>query len=143
MKKVSIRHIFFLLNALLVCQCVTAQDYLVTTKGDTLYGEIKPLNYGLEKKVQLRTADKKKQIYPMVQISAFALKKEVYQPVKGPNGYSFMKLLKPGYLSLFAFQGENQVTYDNHFLLKRDGNGTEVPNLSFRKILTNFPSDCK
>jgi len=143
MKNASILPLLFLLNILLVCHSVSAQDYVVTTKGDTIYGEVKPLNYGPEKKVQIRAADKKKAIYSMMQIASFSLEKEVYQPVKGPTGYSFMKLLKGGYLSLYAFQGENQVLYDNYFLLKRDGKGTEIPNLSFKKVLSNFLSDCK
>jgi len=142
MKNLGIIHILFLLIAMLVCKCVNAQDFLVTTKGDTIFGEIKPLNYGPEKKVLIKTADKKKTVYSMFQVSFYSLEKETYYPVKGPAGYSFMKLLKPGYLSLYGFQVENQTTYDGRFLLKRDGKGTEVPNLSFKKALTNFLDDC-
>lgn len=142
MKNLGILHILFLLIAMLVCKCVNAQDFLVTVKGDTIYGEIKPLNFGPEKKVQVRTADKKKTIYSMFQVSHYSLEKESYYPVKGPSGYSFMKLLKPGYLSLYGFQPENQVNYDGRYLLKLDGRGTEVPNLSFKKTLVNFLKDC-
>lgn len=128
--------------AVLACKCVNAQDFLVTTKGDTLTGEIKTLNYGPEKKVQLKGADNKKTVYSMFQVAYYSLDKEVFYPVKGPYGYSFMKLLKPGYLSLYNFTSENQMTYDGLYLLKKDGKGIVVPNISFKKTLTSFLKDC-
>lgn len=142
MKSLSVIHILFLLIAMLVCQCVHAQDYLITTKGDSVSGVLKPLLFGADKKVQVTGVDKKKTTYSMFQISSFQFKGEAYRPVKGPTGYTFMKVIKSGYLSLMAYQLENQVTYDGRYLIKKDGRGTEVPNLSFKKILTNFLSDC-
>jgi len=134
---------FLLLILLLVSTSITqAQDYLITTKGDSIIGELKPLVFGPDKKVQVTGSDKKKVIYKMFQISRFKIKEDLYQPVKGPSGYAFMKVIKSGYLSLMAFQMENQVTYDGRYLLKRDGRGTEVPNLSFKKVLSNFLSEC-
>ena len=67
---------------------------------------------------------------------------EVFQPVKGPYGYTFMKLVKSGYLSLLSFQPENQSSYDGMWLLKKDGDGIEVPNLTFEKGMKKFLSDC-
>ncbi|MBL0744950.1 hypothetical protein [Chryseolinea lacunae] len=119
-----------------------AQDYLVTTKGDTIRGEIKPQTFGADKKVQVVGSDKKKTIYPMFQIRNYRLKDATYQPVKGPDGYAFMKVVKGGYLTLFAFQLPNQVAYDGQYLMKKDGRGTEVPNLTFKKIMKNFLEDC-
>jgi len=52
-----------------------------------------------------------------------------------------MKLIKGGYLSLYAFQPENQTTFDGLYLLKRDGAGTEVPNIGFKKIIGKFLAD--
>lgn len=124
------------------CSHAQSRDYLVTQKGDTVVGDIKALTYGSDKKVQVTGTDKKKSVFPMFQVKAYSIKNEIYQPVKGPNGYTFMKLIKSGYLSLYAFQMENQVTYDGQFLLKKDGSGTEVPNLGFKKILKNFLSEC-
>lgn len=144
MKSFGIIHIFLFLVLMLAYACSHAQsrDYVVTTKGDTIFGDIKALTYGSDKKVQVTGPDKKKTIYPFFQVKAYSLKNETFQPVKGPNGYAFMKLIKPGYLSLYAFQMENQVTYDGQYLLKKDGTGTEVPNLGFKKILKNFLSEC-
>jgi hypothetical protein len=127
---------------LLVYKCADAQDYVVTSKGDTLVGEVKPLFYGVDKKVQLAQEGKKKAVYPMFQVRSFYYKGEIYQPVKGPEGYTFMKLQKAGYLSLYTFQLPNQITFDGQYLVKMDGHGMEVPNISFKKAMQKFLSDC-
>lgn len=123
-------------------QAASAQDYLLTAKGDSLVGEIKPLSYGVDKKVQINETGKKKTVFPFFQVKEYRFKGDIYRPVKGPAGYTFMKLVKEGYLSLFFFQAANQVTFDGLFLLKRDGNGIEVPNLGFKKAMKKFLDDC-
>ena len=142
MRSFGVIHIFLLIIILLVYKCADAQDYVVTSKGDTLMGEVKPLFYGVDKKVQLNQEGKKKVVYPMFQVRSFLYKGELYQPVKGPDGYTFMKLQKSGYLSLYSYQLPNQVTFDGQYLLKLDGKGTEVPNISFKKAMEKFLSDC-
>jgi hypothetical protein len=119
-----------------------AQDFIVTVQGDTLKGEVKPLTYGTEKKIQLTEPGKKKVIYPFFKVKAFSVGGGLFQPVKGPDGYVFMKLLKSGYLSLYSFQHPNQTLYDGLYLLKKDGTGIEVPNLTFKKGMRNFLDDC-
>ena len=142
MRSFGVIHILFLIIMLLVYKCADAQDYVVTSKGDTLKGEVKPLFYGVDKKVQLAQEGKKKVVYPMFQVREFLYRGELYQPVKGPEGYTFMKLQKSGYLSLYSYQLPNQVTFDGYFLLKMDGKGMEVPNISFKKAMERFLSDC-
>lgn len=142
MKSFSIVHILLFILFMLVYQCTQAQDYVVTIKGDTLYGEVKPLSFGPDKKVQIAAADKKKIIYSLFQVRSYSYKSEIYHPVKNDRGYTFMKLIKPGYLSLYAFQLENQLNYDSYFLLKKDGARLEVPNLTFKKVMTKFLEDC-
>ena len=132
----------FILSLVLCSFCSFGQDFLVTTKGDTLRGEVKPLVYGADKKVQITETGKKKVIYPLFHVKSYSLKGETYQPVKGPSGYTFMKLIKSGYLSLYAFQSENQVSFDGVYLLKKDGDGIELPNLSFKKGMKKFLDDC-
>lgn len=140
--KRHIFYIFFILSTIFAYNTTLAQDFLVTSKGDTIKGEIKSLAYGVDKKVQVLEPGKKKAVYSLIQVKSFTLKGETFQPVKGPNGYTFMKLIKQGYLSLFSFQGENKATYDGTYLLKRDGSGIEVPNLTFKKGMKNFLEDC-
>jgi hypothetical protein len=143
MKEFGIIHILVFLLLMLIYQCSGAQDFLVTSRGDTLYGSIKPLMFGVEKKVQLIDANKKKEVYSIFQVRGYKIKEDLYHPVKGPNGYTFMKLIKGGYLSLYAFQLENQVTFDGRFLQRLDGQGIEIPNLGFKKSLISFLDDCE
>ena len=121
---------------------LNAQDYVLTTKGDSITGTLKPLLYGLEKKVQVTTDDKKKEVYSMFQVRRYRFKDEIFEPVKGPDGYTFMRLDKSGYLSLYSYQLQNQVTFEGSYLMRRDGKGMDVPNISFKKSMKNFLKDC-
>lgn len=141
MKNSCVIHVLLFILLMLVYQCTKAQDYVVLATGDTVKGGTKPLSFGFEKKVQVST-DKKKMVYSVFDVREFSHGGEIYHPVRGEKGYVFMKLIKPGYLSLYAFQMENTVTYDGLYLLKRDGSGTEVPNLSFKKQMNRFLEDC-
>jgi len=143
MKSIGIIHIFLLLLLLLTYLWGGAQDYVVTSRGDTVLGEVKPLLFGLDKKVQVVTAEKKKVTYPMFQVQTYSFKNELFQPVKGPEGYTFMKLVKPGYLSLYNYQLPNQMSFDGSFLMRKDGKGIDVPNIGFKKVMKSYLSDCQ
>lgn len=142
MKNHTIVHVLLFLLLMLVYQCVGAQDFLITSKGDSLTGEVKPLFYGPEKKVQIHSADNEKTSFSLFQVRAFSSDGEIYHPVKGDNGYVFMKLIQGGYLSLYAYQLENQTRFDGLFLSKLDGESMSVPNLGFKKYLGGFLDDC-
>lgn len=121
---------------------IFAQDFLVTQQGDTIRGEIKQLNFSADKKVQVTEPGKKKVIYSFLKVKSFSVDGDAFQPVKGPDGYVFMKVVKLGYLSLFSFQPENQTAYSGLYLLKKDGSGMEIPNLTFKKAMRRFLEDC-
>ena len=143
MKNLSIIHILLFLLFLLVYQFAGAQDYLVTSRGDSLTGSVKPLFYGPEKKVQITTAGRNKTSYSIFEVKSYSKDGEIFHPVKGESGYVFMKLIKPGYLSLYAYQqDQNQMRFDGLFLLKRDGKSLVVPNLGFKKYIAKFLDDC-
>src|SRR5688500_16184505 len=103
MKNFCVLHILLFVLLMLVYQCTKAQDLFVSLQGDTIRGEVKEFTFGPEKKVQV-TADKKKTTYSILQTRSFVDNGETFQPVKGPRGYVFMKLIKPGYLSLLKYQ---------------------------------------
>ena len=142
MKNLVVLHILLFVLLMLVFQFTNAQDYVLTTKGDSLTGEVKPLLYGPEKRVQISSADKEKSSFTIFQVRAFSSNGDVYHPVKGDNGYVFMKLLQPGYLSLYGYQMENQTRFDGLYLRKIDGDGMSVPNLGFKKYISQFMDDC-
>lgn len=117
-------------------------DYLVLTKGDTLYGKVTHLSFGIEQKVQLMDEHKKKSVYSMLQVKSFQMNDEIYHLIKLYDTYKYMKLIQSGYLSSYAFQQDNQVTWDGRYLYKMDGRGIEVPNIGFKKKMSEFLEDC-
>lgn len=127
---------------LTISAAVAQTDYVVTIKGDTIRGKTKFASYGMEQSVQLTTADKKKTTYTILKTRAFSNRGEIYHPVRTDKGFKYMKLIKGGYLSLYAFQMTNQTAWDGRYLQKRDGSSMEVPNLGFKKYMTKFLSDC-
>jgi hypothetical protein len=134
---------FSILTSLVLLTTATyAQDYVLTAKGDTLKGEVKMFVNGVDKRVQVSQDKKKKTTFNILQVKSFVLKEEQYRTVKFGDTYLFMKLLKQGYLSLYGFQLNGQLTYDGRYLLKLDGKGMEVPNLGFKKNMTRFLSEC-
>lgn len=142
MKNFSVIHILSVALIMQMYQFAGAQDYILTTRGDSISGEVKPQLYGTEKRVQITTTDKKKTTYSLFEIRAFSHSGEIFHPVRGDKGYVFMKLIKPGYLSLYAFQPDNEMRYDGLLLKKLDGEQTVVPNLGFKKFVTRFLDDC-
>ncbi len=142
MKKLILLHTVFFLFLSLFYRVATAQDYVLTNRGDSLAGEIRPILYGPQKKVQLVSPDKQKTTFSLFDIREYSFEGEIFRPMKGENGYVFMKLIQPGYLSLYAFQQENQARFDGLFLKKLDGDQMVVPNLGFKKYVSHFLEDC-
>lgn len=136
------KHGFLILCFSVLYFAATAQDYVVTVTGDTLKGTVKSFNFGEGKKVVVSDAQKNKTNVPITKTRMYSLKGEIFQPVRTETGYQYMKLLKPGYLSLYAFVPAQQSAYDGRYLMKADGQGMEVPNLSFRKMMGNFLAGC-
>lgn len=142
MKTFTVIHILLFILMMLVAQCSHAQDFIITAKGDSIAGKVKTLLTTKDSRVQISPENGKKQVFSVIQVQRFSYRNEIYMPVRVQNRYVFMKLLKPGYLSLLAFQLENQMTFDGMYLLKRDGSGLEVPNLVFKKVVSKFLGDC-
>jgi len=139
MKKIAIALILIISG---FQQLYGQQDYLITIKGDTLYGEVRLLNYSKPELVQL-IQGKRKQNFNPLQARQFSLNGETYNAVKNYDTYQFMKLLQSGYLSLYAFRVERQSTLDGRLLVKRDGSFMDLPNLGFKRKLIAFLDDCE
>jgi hypothetical protein len=124
-----------------------AQDAVITTAADTLFGEVKLLGYLKPPKVQiaektLKTEKGKKRVLAISEVKRFIMAQETYDPVQGPDGIVFMKLEEEGYLSLYAYQPEGQLLYDAHLLVKKDGSRMPVPSMNFRNAMRSFLSEC-
>jgi hypothetical protein len=116
-------------------------DIAVTTKGDTLRGKVKILTYDIVDRVQV-TIDKKKKTYTALEVKSIITEGQTYHTVKHEKGYRYMKLIKPGFLSLYGFRMPNQSAYDGQYLSRRDGAGMEIPNLTFKKSMASFLDGC-
>lgn len=117
-----------------------AQDYLITSKGDTIKGKAKILSFELIDRAVIPVPAK--QTFTAMQVRLIHLENENYRPMRYENSIRFMKVLKQGYLSLLAFKPNGQGNWDGRLLAKRDGTSLEVPNLSFKKMIGRFLSDC-
>lgn len=132
-----------LFSLLLTSLSASAQsDFIVTTKADTLIGDVRILSYDLLERVQIEH-DKKKETYTALQVLSISMNGKIYKPIKYENKYVFMQLLKSGYLSLYAFKMSGQNTFDGRFLTKMNGTSQELPNLGFKKIMAEFLGDCE
>lgn len=134
--------IIFMLLVMVSFPSYSQTDYVVLAKGDTLYGKVTHLNYGIEQKVQLVDSNRKKIVYNIVQVKAFHLKTDDYHVVKMYDRYKFMKLVVPGYASLYQYQEDDRTTWDGRFLYKMDGTGLDVPNIGFKRRMVEFMKDC-
>jgi hypothetical protein len=128
---------------LITYRFASGQDYVVLTKGDTLTGKVAHINSSPMDKVRITQPDKSKEAFSAVQVKGFGMNDAQYHTVRTAENYVFMKVLKAGYLSLYAFQLPNQHTWDGRYLLKRDGNGLEVPTLQFKKRMSAYLGECK
>jgi len=118
-------------------------DYLITSKkADTLYGKIRIQSYNLIDRVQIETAGKK-EMYTALEVLKVEIDSQVYRPIQFDKKIMLMKLLKPGYLSLYAFRIPDSNLYDGRFLVRLDGTSMEVPNIGFKKNLGKFLQDCE
>lgn len=149
MKNFRMTQILLILFFLLGYTLGHAQDYIVTIKGDTLRGKVKYFNnmgvkysVNTSKYLQLIPKEGKKTTHQVLQTISFRMNDEIYHTIKFEQGYTFMKLLNSGYLSLYAYQQENQTTWDGRYFVKKDGGMMDVPNIGFKKRLTKFLEDC-
>lgn len=128
---------------LLACFSGFAQtpDIVVTAKGDSLTGKAKIMAYDVIDRVQLTEGKTKKQ-FTAVQLQAVRVGDVWYGPVRTEYGYRMMKILQSGFLTLYLGRAQNSMVYDVQFLVRRDGRTMEVPNLTFKKSMQEFLSDC-
>jgi len=116
-------------------------DFVVKLSGDTLKGTVKILTHEQIERVQV-AGNGMKTTFTGLQVRSVGKDNHVFKAVKYENTVRFMRVIKSGYLSLYAFNIDSQNTWNDLFLTKLDGTGLEVPNLSFKKILGKYLSDC-
>lgn len=142
MKNFTVIHLLLFILLMLVYQCTHAQDFVINQKGDTLYGKVKPFPSPIDPRVQVAVEGQPKKNFRVVETRGYRYKDETFIPVRHNGRYVFMKVLRPGYLTLYAYQMDNQVTYDGRYFGRKDGTGMEIPNLTFKKAIARYLADC-
>lgn len=133
----------FLLLATLGIHAASAQDdFVVTRKGDTIYGRLNIMSYELVDRVQVSGDKKKKQTMQATEIHFMKMDSTMFVPMRHNNSIRMMKVIRSGFLSYYAFRLPDQVTYDGRLLVKLGSPGQEVPNLGFKRIMTEYLADC-
>lgn len=118
-----------------------AQDYLVTTKRDTLQGRLAISSFPTMDKVVV-TVNKKKTEYPGTSVLVLVLDSQIYKPVRTIDAYRIMKLSRGGMVSLFYARQSPGTPYNVPFVVKRSGEAMEVTSLRFKKSMAAFLEDC-
>jgi hypothetical protein len=133
--------ILFFLVAVATFQLQAQDDYVVTLKKDTLRGTVRILSYDLMDRVSVKTKGKKTTLTG-VEARLLFIDSVSYAPVQHDNSIRFMRIIRAGYLTLYGYRQQNQTNYDSRLLVKMNGEKLDLPNIGFKKILSDFLSDC-
>ncbi len=127
---------------LLLTSTAYAQDYVITVQKDTLYGKVEillPDQFNEELSI-IVDGDKKR--LKSFQILEAYTDSTIYHPAKVLNKYRILELIEGGYLSLYLYRADESYDFNTSYLLKSTTEGMIVPNISFRKRVTDFVSEC-
>ncbi|MBL6449537.1 hypothetical protein JMN32_24710 [Fulvivirga sp. 29W222] len=122
--------------------CYGQTDYVVTTHRDTIQGEVQillPSERYEEVTIKTEDATRRFKAYQFLEVGKDSL---IYRSVKFGEIYKIMQLEVEGYLSLLSFRSDGNYSFGSKYLLKKTGDGIEVPTLLFKKIMSDFLSDC-
>lgn len=129
------------LTCVIIPLLIKGQDLVVTQKNDTLQGAVKIVSFDRIDRVQINDGKKKIQ-FTALQVKQVTIEKDVFHPVRIESGYQMMKLVTPGFLSLYLARRPNSLSYEVQYLVKRNGEAMEIPNLTFKKTMGTFLDDC-
>ncbi|MGE0589765.1 MAG: hypothetical protein AB7O48_14405 [Cyclobacteriaceae bacterium] len=122
--------------------CASAQiDFVLTLQGDSIAGKVTLNSTSVVDRVQINTGTGKVNLTAM-QVKEVNINKEVFEPVQLGERIRFMKLIKSGFMSLYAYKVEREPDYAGRLLRKLDGSYVDVPTLTFRGALVNFLKEC-
>ena len=117
-------------------------DRLITVSGDTLGGKIDillPTDYFEE--INFKN-DSGKRRYKAFQFVGFYKDDVFYKSIKHSGKYRVMKEIEGGYLGLYLYRSDNSFEFGSRFLYKISNEGIEVPNINFKKAVSQFVNDC-
>ena len=134
-----------LLSTILVfitLSATSAQDQLYMASGDTLSGSIDILFPEEFYEEIVFEANKEKQRMKAHEFVGFMKDGQAYRTIKNANKYRIMMLEKEGYLSLYKFRIDESFAFNGLYAYRIDGQGIEVPTMSFKKTMARLLDDC-
>ena len=120
---------------------VNAQNYVITTRMDTVRGETTIQFHDRVDKVLL-TANNKKTLFEAFQVLMLFHDSVVYKPVRTVDAIRFMRVARSGLVSLCYYRQSPGSPYNIPYLVKLTGESLEVNNLLFKKSVSRFLEDC-
>lgn len=143
-KQKAMKYQFIIIIFLLFSHLGYGQDdYVITTQGDTLKGKIQLLlPSGSHEEIIIETGDDKQKL-KAYQLLQFEKDEKLYRSVKFNNIYKIMEVAEDGYLSLLYYRPDEQYSFGSGYLLKKSGEGIELPTLLFKKGLVDFLANCQ
>lgn len=131
----------WILVCLLASGALQAQDYLVTTKRDTLRGKLTISVYNTTDRAVL-AADGKKTEYPAYSVLTMHIDSNTFQPVRTTDAFRFMRVQKSGMVSICLARQSPGMPYNIPYLVKITGESMEVNALRFKKSVSRFLAEC-
>lgn len=121
---------------------VAQKGFVINQQNDTLSGFLSIISSKDIDRVELIDQNRKT-TYSARQIKSLMIESIIYHPIQYAGKYQFMQLLKPGFLSLYAFKIENQTTLSGRLLIKAGGDMLDVPGIRFKGIVAGFLKECE
>ncbi|MBL7846793.1 MAG: hypothetical protein JNL40_04945 [Cyclobacteriaceae bacterium] len=121
---------------------IWAQDYVVTTRKDTVRGRVSITSNPTMDMVIVTIDKKNKPEYKATSLLAVYSDSVMYQPVRIPDAYRLMRIGRTGMVSLCYARQAPGTPYNIPYLLKRTGESLQVSALRFKKTMTSFLSEC-
>ncbi|MEM0939124.1 MAG: hypothetical protein AAF600_04050 [Bacteroidota bacterium] len=132
---------FFILFSIVSISTIAQEDYIVTIRKDTVYGDARIVSVNYPDKVILRKNDGKKE-YQSFQVQTINIDGEFYDPIIYQNKRTIARRVIKGSLSYYKIRPPDHYEFYKEILLKENLESTEIPNISFRKMISGFLSEC-
>jgi hypothetical protein len=135
----------YLIIGLCFCVQISAQSYMITTKGDSLVGKIQIRENRAGNEFVRFKSGKIKETYEIFQIKKIIDKDgKKLVPINVEGKYRFGLVEMEGYLSKYLYTSpEGNLKFQSEVLIKVDGSTQIVPGaIGFRNTLSKFIKEC-
>lgn len=117
-------------------------DFILPVAGDTIHGDVKYTYYDHNEGLVILN-NNGRVVLDIAKVLLAQFGGHLYRTVYLHDHYTLMQIIKQGYLTKYLYRSDpSSSLFDAYYIARPDGTGIEVPNISFRKRLAEFLSDC-